>query len=59
VLAASAPAGCYRFGVSAQSRAFDPRTVVALATGQTPEDFWQKAEQAPIYVAPLYSVAVQ
>jgi hypothetical protein len=58
-LAASAPAGCYRFSVSAQSRAFDPRTVVALATGQTPEDFWQRAEQAPIYVAPLYSVAVQ
>jgi hypothetical protein len=58
-LAAGAPAGCYRFSVYAGSRAFDPRTVVALAPAQTPENFWNLAEQAPIYVAPLFSVAVQ
>lgn len=58
-LAAGAPAGCYHFSVSAQSRAFDPRTVVALAPSQTPEDFWNLAEQAPIYTPRSYSVAIQ
>jgi hypothetical protein len=58
-LAAGAPAGCYHFNVSAQSRAFDPRTVVALAPGQTPENFWNQAEQAPSYTPRSYSVAVQ
>jgi hypothetical protein len=58
-LAAGAPAGCYQFSVVARSRTFDPRTTVALAPSQSPENFWNLAEQAPIYVAPLWSVAVQ
>ena len=58
-LAAGAPAGCYHFNVSAQSRAFDPRTVVQLAPGETPENFWNQAEQAPIYTPRLYSFAIQ
>ena len=35
--------------VVANSRAFDPRATVALAPGQTPEQWWQVNEQAPIY----------
>lgn len=57
-LAAGAPAGCYHFNVAAFSRTFDPRTTVALAPGQTPEAFWTQ-DQAPIYVTPSWSIAVQ
>jgi len=58
-LAADAPAGCYSFGVSAQSRAFDPNTTVAITAPATPEDFWRGNDQSPVYTRTTYSVAVQ
>lgn len=58
-LAAGAPAGCYHFGVVARSRAFDPRATVSLAPGQSPEDWWQAHEQAPLYTPVDYSIAIQ
>lgn len=58
-LPAGAPAGCYHFAVSAQSRAFDPRATVNLAPAETPEHWWQVNEQAPIYTPVDYAVAIQ